>query len=269
MRSGLKQIYVSGTDSTWLTGWDVCVGDSKSEHRQRTVDHTIVRSCDVLRGNKGDWESGTEEKDTCDWWVAPRGFWDHRGYHQICPSGRPLVVIQGVVDLYGKTLAGGRTIKAKGIQIKALSKVTDLSNFAVGIANNGGGTDGMEIDTLPKLSLKKGDSFWVVRDAVKFRVVLGDIGKLNQDYVSDAKVTLSGDDAIELFFAGEVVDRFGDPDVDGTGTAWDYTGSWVARREGSQPSKHFDVADWIVRHPRCSAGSRDNCHSLCGAYPGE
>ena len=57
---GLKQIYVSGTDSTWLTGWDVCVGDSKSEHRQRTVDHTIVRSCDVLRGNTGDWESETE-----------------------------------------------------------------------------------------------------------------------------------------------------------------------------------------------------------------
>ncbi len=54
----------------------------------------------------------------------------------------------------------------------------------------------------------------------------------------------NGDDALELFKEGVVVDVFGDINVDGTGQAWDYKDGWAYRMSGTVPSSIFDVADW-------------------------
>ena len=41
-----------------------------------------------------------------------------------------------------------------------------------------------------------------------------------------------GNDAIVLFEDGEVVDTYGDPEVDGTGTSWEYMNSWAYKTNG-------------------------------------
>ena len=42
-----------------------------------------------------------------------------------------------------------------------------------------------------------------------------------------AAVSQNGNDAIELFKNGVVIETFGDINVDGTGTAWEYADSWA------------------------------------------
>ena len=41
-----------------------------------------------------------------------------------------------------------------------------------------------------------------------------------------------GNDAIVLFEDGEVIDTYGDPEVDGTGTSWEYMDSWAYKTNG-------------------------------------
>ena len=52
------------------------------------------------------------------------------------------------------------------------------------------------------------------------------------DHVSRA-LAVNGDDAVELFHKGSLVDAFGFVSVDGTGEAWDYSDGWAYRRDGT------------------------------------
>ena len=65
----------------------------------------------------------------------------------------------GVLDLDVPT--GGSTGKA--IHVKANQNISDLSIYGIGIANNGGGTDGQEY-TFPSISLNTGEDVIVCRD---------------------------------------------------------------------------------------------------------
>ena len=66
----------------------------------------------------------------------------------------------------------------------------------------------------------------------------------------------NGDDAIELFNGNTVVETFGDVDVDGTGAAWEYSGSW-AYKEGTS---------WMTGGVDCAVGSTTTQESAC-TYP--
>ena len=50
---------------------------------------------------------------------------------------------------------------------------------------------------------------------------------------SDA-IGQNGDDAIELFELGVVIETFGEIDMDGTGQAWEYTDSWAYQASGGE-----------------------------------
>jgi hypothetical protein len=256
--SRLEQIYVTGVDTSHVRGWEVCdatnrdaasIAASKGVVRQGAEDHTIIRHCSVRHGNGGDWEAGSEEQDSCEWWVAPKNYWDHKGFHTLCPpGGQPQVVIKAVLDLGSGTPGAA----AKGVELLALTDVQDLSLFSIGIANNGRGSDGMEIK-LSKVALAKGDSFWLLRDSVQFAKYFGSTAfNLIKKYVEHPKVSLSGNDAVELFYAGLPVDRFGDPNQDGAGTAWDYQNSWALRKDGTHPSPTFDKKLWTLGPTQCS-----------------
>merc|ERR1711871_27088 len=70
--------------------------------------------------------------------------------------------IQNEVGCAGKQL--------RGIHLKALADIEDLSHFAVGWGQcNNNGCDGdngnVELDALPPVSLDAGESFWIVNDA--------------------------------------------------------------------------------------------------------
>ena len=151
------------------------------------------------------------------------------------------LVIGGVLDL---TVPEGGS-SGKAVVVQAQEDISDLSAYGLGIANNGGGTDGQEY-TFPAQSMSAGDVLWVVRDADAYANYFGDEWA-NINYVVDegGNVSQNGDDAIELFFNGEAVDVFGFIEVDGTGEAWEYVDAWAHRScDARTPTTAFNISNW-------------------------
>lgn len=141
------------------------------------------------------------------------------------------LVLTGVYD-------GLNNSVPKGVEITALEDVADLSLFGLGSANNGGGTDGQEF-TFPSVSLSAGDVIYVSSESTGFTSFFG----FAPDYTTGA-MSINGDDAIELFENGIVIDTFGDIDTDGTGEAWEYTDGWAYRVDNTGPDGTFVLANW-------------------------
>lgn len=132
---------------------------------------------------------------------------------------------------------GGGT--PKGVEIYVIQDIADLSLFGLGSANNGGGTDGQEF-TFPAVSASAGDFIYVASEAVEFANFFG----FAPDYTASGPMGINGDDAVELFENGVVIDTFGDINVDGTGEAWEYTDGWAYRVSDTGPDGGFVIANW-------------------------
>ena len=87
----------------------------------------------------------------------------------------------------------------KGVELSATCAIPKLSQYGLGTANNGGGTDGVEYK-LGAGSLRAGDFMYISSEAVKFKEFFG----FAPSATSDA-IAVNGDDAIELFLDGVVV----------------------------------------------------------------
>ena len=109
-------------------------------------------------------------------------------------------VITAVTD---GDLSGGNP---KSIMLQAVAPVADLTAWGVGSANNGGGSDGQEF-TLPAGSAAAGDVFVIVPNAVSQDFFANNFV---QDFtlLVNGAANINGDDAIELFGGGNVVDVF-------------------------------------------------------------
>ncbi|MGD9899269.1 MAG: lamin tail domain-containing protein [Calditrichaceae bacterium] len=145
------------------------------------------------------------------------------------------LIITGVVD---GPLTGGLP---KAVEFYTVNNIADLSIYGFGSANNGGGTDGEEF-TFPAVSVTSGTFLYVATESVEFSNFFG----FAPDYTSGSAPSINGDDAIELFKNGSVVDVFGDINVDGTGQSWDYLDGWVYRVDGTGPDgTTFVLTNWI------------------------
>lgn len=144
------------------------------------------------------------------------------------------MIISGVYD---GPLSGG---VPKGVELYVMNDIADLSSYGLGGANNGGGSDGQEF-TFPAVSVSAGQYLYVASETPGFTSFYG----FAPNYTSSA-MSINGDDAIELFENGSVVDLFGDIDidVDGSGQAWEYTDGWVYRNTGVSRSPVFSPGDW-------------------------
>jgi hypothetical protein len=143
------------------------------------------------------------------------------------------LVITGVVD---GPLTGG---VPKAIEVYALNNIADLSVYGLGSANNGGGTDGEEF-TFPAVAATAGQFLYVASESTGFTSFFG----FAPDYTSSA-ASINGDDAIELFHNGFVVDVFGDINVDGSGQPWDHIDGWAYRDDDTGPDcSTFLLANW-------------------------
>jgi len=141
-----------------------------------------------------------------------------------------------ITGCYDGPLTGG---VPKGVELKACADIADLSIYGLGSANNGGGTDGEEF-TFPADSAAEGQFIYVASETDGFTAFFG----FAPDYTSGAML-INGDDAIELFLNGSVVDVHGDINVDGTGTAWDSVDGWAYRVDGTGPDgTTFVLANW-------------------------
>jgi hypothetical protein len=67
---------------------------------------------------------------------------------------------------------------------------------------------------------------------------------LPPNYIASA-VNVNGDDAVELFHNGSVIDTFGDINLSGTGQPWEYLDGWAYRVSGTEADGTiFNLANW-------------------------
>ena len=149
------------------------------------------------------------------------------------------LIITGVID---GPLPGGTP---KAVELYACNDISDLSDYGLGFANNGGGSDGIEF-TFPAISASAGDFLYVASEKEEFFNFFG----FAPDSTSST-ATINGDDAIELFKDATVVDVFGNIAVDGTGQAWEYLDGWAYRNDstGGLDTSVFLMSEWYFSGP--------------------
>jgi hypothetical protein len=150
----------------------------------------------------------------------------------IVPNSSSLIL----TAVFDGNLTGGLP---KGVEVYAVNDIADLSIYGLGSATNGGGTDGVEF-TFPAVSVTAGTYIYVASETVGFSNFFG----FAPDYV-DADLGVNGDDAIELFESGNVIDVFGDITYSGA-QPWFYTDGFVYRSDNTGPDgSTFQITNWI------------------------
>ncbi|MFZ1400454.1 MAG: lamin tail domain-containing protein [Candidatus Promineifilaceae bacterium] len=144
------------------------------------------------------------------------------------------LLLTGVVD---GPLTGGTP---KAIELYVVNDIPDLSIYGLGSANNGGGSDGQEF-TFPADAASAGQFIYLATEAVEFANFFG----FAPDYTNGTVFAVNGDDAIELFENGSVIDTFGDINVDGTAQPWDYLDGWAYRASSTEADGAiFNLGNW-------------------------
>tara|TARA_R110002096_G_scaffold303080_11_gene498111 strand:+ start:16163 stop:18361 length:2199 start_codon:yes stop_codon:yes gene_type:complete len=149
------------------------------------------------------------------------------------------LTITGVFDA---TLTGGTP---KGVELYANENIEDLAAFGIGSANNGEGSDGVELQLSG--SIAQGDFLYIATEESNFNAWFG----FNPDLVDNMAVAINGNDAIELFYdstkafsgAETVVDLFGN--INSNENEWKHTDGWAYRKDFSGPDGDvFDINNW-------------------------
>ncbi len=157
------------------------------------------------------------------------------------------LIITGVID---GPLTGG---VPKAVEFFTTADIPDLSIYGFGSANNGGGSDGEEF-SFPVVAVSSGSFIYVATEATSFTSFFG----FAPDSTSNA-ASINGDDAIELFQNGVVVDVFGDINVDGTGQPWEYLDGWTYRNDNTGPDgSTFVLGNWYFSGPNALDGETTN-----------
>lgn len=145
----------------------------------------------------------------------------------------------------------------KGVELYIPDDIADLSSLGIGSANNGGGSDSVEF-SFPAVAVTGGTYIYVSSDSAGFADFFG----FNPDYDLGGggnAMAINGDDAIELFWDGTVIDILGEIDTDGTGTAWEYLDGWAARKPMTGPDGNvFDIQNWNFSGPNALDGEAIN-----------
>lgn len=165
----------------------------------------------------------------------------------------PALEFKGVMSL---KIGGSRT-NGRAIHLRVLEDIADLSIYGVGIANNGGGSDGREID-FPALSVLAGEDILLVRDD-DLGNLSGYFGDCFNDFdhvVESGSVNFNGDDPFELYKDSIAIETYGDVELDGTGLEWEWTGSWAYKLNGQ----------WEYAEVDCSENATSNSTASC-PYP--
>ena len=159
----------------------------------------------------------------------------------------PCLLLTGVFD---GPLPGGTP---KGVELSATCAIPDLSRYGLGSANNGGGTAGVEFN-FGTGALSAGAFLYVSSEADKFEEFFGFAPS-----ATSWAVNVNGDDAIELFLDGAVVDTFGEISADGTNSPWEYLDGWAYRSSGTGPDgAFFQSAYWTFSGANALDGAATN-----------
>ena len=178
-------------------------------------------------------------------------------------AGENDLILKGIIDF--QTPLGGSSGKA--IHLTAVRDIADLSIYGIGVANNGGGTDGVEY-IFPQISANAGDQILLARELSEFNEYV-DVFEYWDIVLDDPTniISMNGNDAIELFinvgtdadgnilFEGDLIETFGDvnenPDTfqggcNGNPDCWDYEDAWAYKN---------NLGEWIFGEVNCTDGS--------------
>ena len=163
--------------------------------------------------------------------------------------------LQGIID-FNVNATGFSATDGKAIHLLVgNSYIPDLSIYGLGVANNGDGTDGQEY-TFPSQSVEAGSHILVARSQDAMDAYMNAYSNFDYVFLANSDISQNGDDAIELFYNQEVIETFGDVNVDGTGESWEYVDSWAYKVNG----------EWTYGELDCTDGSITTCESSC-PYP--
>jgi len=140
-------------------------------------------------------------------------------FHNLFPSGNP-----------------------HGVEVYAARDIQDLSIYGIGVANDGGGSDGIEY-TFPNISVSQGTFLYVTNDST----LLANSFSLSNVYQSQA-IDIDGNDAVELYENGTPIDYYGYPDTNGVGTDWFYP-YWAYRNCYTENDSTFHLEHWYIPLP--------------------
>jgi hypothetical protein len=142
-----------------------------------------------------------------------------------------------ITAVYDATLTGGTP---KGVELYVANDIADLSLYGISSAGNGSGTTVTPEFTFPAVSATAGQYIYVASESVQFNNWFG----FAPDYTTTSML-INGDDAIELFAMGAIIDVFGDVNVDGTGQPWDHLDGWAYRNSSTGPDgTTFQLGSW-------------------------
>ena len=168
--------------------------------------------------------------------------------------------LQGIIDF--DLVSAGYTGKA--LHLKANSNISDLSNYGIGVANNGNGGDGQEY-SFPSISVQAGDHILLARDTIAMATYFNScFSQFDHVLAATNAISQNGNDAIELYEDSIVIETFGDINVDGTGLAWEYLDSWAYKDPSGGVT--FSGGNWIFGGVECTIGSLTTQSSSC-PYP--
>ena len=170
----------------------------------------------------------------------------------ICPEGDPAMILQGIIDF---TVPEGQS-NGKAIHLYVNDDIEDLSQYGLGSANNGSGTDGEEWSFPAGSSAISGQHILIARSQEAMDNYMNATEIFDQLFIDEggSAIQQNGDDAIELFFLGGVVETFGDAN-DSSATP-NYMDAWAYKING----------EWTFAAQNCTDGSTTSCESNC-PYP--
>ncbi len=170
------------------------------------------------------------------------------------PSNANALQLQGIISFQTGLDSSNRE---RAIHLFANEDISDLSVFGIGIANNGGGSDGREMN-LPAISVSAGDDILFIRDedVTTIEEYFGACFAEFEHTAEDPGINFNGDDGLELYLNDDVIEIYGDVIEDGTGLPWEYTGSWAFKVDN----------EWTYGGVNCTGGSLNTQGSAC-PYP--
>lgn len=183
------------------------------------------------------------------------------------------LILKGIID-FNNPFGGA---SGKAIHLTAVRDIADLSIYGIGVANNGGGSDGVEY-IFPQISANAGDQILLARELSEFTQYVNTSQYWDIAIDAPGAIAQNGNDAIELFinvgtdadgnilFEGDLIETFGDVDINpdtfqggcnGNPDCWDYEDSWAYKN---------NIGEWIYGEVNCTDNSATIFDSDC-VYP--
>ncbi len=162
------------------------------------------------------------------------------------------LILTGVFD---GPLSGGTP---KALEIFVLNDIDDLSVYGLANANNGAMSSGMPGFTFEALEADSGDYIYVTANDTEFSDYFG----FAADFTGVGALGVNGDDAIELYQNGVVVDVMGVVGTDGSDQPWEYLDGWMYRMDGTLTSATFNLGDWNFSGINVNDGQTSNATAV-------